>query len=301
MMMAAGWWMVYRAGGTISAITHVMYLPIVLGAMTWGIPGGVAAGIVAGTLMAITPISVATNQLQTVSSVTIRACAFMAVGILVGYAERRSRQLRREMQGLLIQSVTALTNAMSATHEQTARHSLRVAEISALMGQSLRLDEQRLFILRMGSLLHDIGKLAVPLEILDKPGRLTTDEYQTVKEHVQAGASILEAFDYSRIGAVQDIVRHHHERLDGSGYPDGLRSGEITLLARVVAVADVYDALTSNRAYRQRMSHGEAMSVLRQEVLAGKLDSRLVEALDRLPRLTAEERDLPAQVATEAV
>ncbi|HWI63939.1 MAG TPA: HD-GYP domain-containing protein, partial [Symbiobacteriaceae bacterium] len=283
-MMALGWWLVNRAGGTISAVTHVMYVPIVLSALAWGPVGGVAAGAVAAGLMAMTPVSVATGQIQTLASVAIRGGAFVAVGCLVGYSVLRNARQQREMQRLIIQSVTALTNAMSATHEQTARHSLRVAEICASLGQQLRLDEQRLFILRMGSLLHDIGKLAVPLEILDKPGRLTADEYGQVKEHAVTGATILGAFDYSRIGAVQDMVRHHHERLDGSGYPDGLKGGEISLLTRVVAVADVYDALTSNRSYRVRMSHAEAMLVLRQEVTSGRLDGRLVEMLDRIPQ-----------------
>ncbi|HYF94224.1 MAG TPA: HD-GYP domain-containing protein [Symbiobacteriaceae bacterium] len=299
--MAVGWWMVNQAGGTISAVTHVMYVPIVLSAQVWGTFGGIVGGLVASGLMAITPVNADTQQMQTLTSVTLRAIAFVSVGTLVGFSVVRSRAQHREMQGLLIQSVTALTNALSINHEQTARHSLRVAEISTLLGQRLRLDENRLFALRMGSLLHDIGKLAVPLEVLDKPNRLTPDEFRTIQGHVLAGPSVLRAFDYSRIGTVQDIVRHHHERLDGSGYPDGLRGGEISLLVRIVAVADVYDALTTDRAYRRQMKHADAMGVLHQEALAGRLDHRLVEMLDRLPQEILAPGEGGTEVATEAV
>lgn len=301
MMMGLGWWMVYMAGGTISAITHVMYVPIVLGALAWGPTGGIGGGAIAGGLMALTPVVVATGQMQTLVSVSFRLGAFISVGGLVGYSVMRNRQQQREMRELLIQSVTALTNAMSVTHEQTATHSLRVGEIGARLGQKLRLDEHQLFILRMGGLMHDIGKLAVPLEILDKPGRLTHEEYRMVQEHVTAGAAILDAFDYSRIGAVQDIVRHHHERLDGSGYPDGLKGAEISQLSRIVAVADVYDALTSTRTYRARLSHSDAMVVLRQEAAAGRLDGRLIEMLNQLPRAACGPVEAGVEVVGEAV
>jgi len=296
-----GWWLVYAAGGTVSAVTHVMYVPVVLSALAWGTLGGLSGGVVAGLLMAATPVNVATGQWQTVPNILVRVLFFVAVGMLVGYSVQRNRRQNREMQNLLIQSVTALTNAISVTHAQTARHSLRVAEVSTQIGQHLRLDENRLFVLRMGSLLHDIGKLAVPLEILDKPARLTPEEYGVVQEHTLAGSSILGAFDYSLIGSVQDIVRHHHERLDGSGYPDRLKGGEVTLLARVVAVADVYDALTSTRAYRLRMSHEEAKDVLRTGAAAGKLDGHLVEVLDRLPRFMSGDAEPDGEMATEAV
>jgi putative two-component system response regulator len=296
-----GWWLVYITGGTFSAVTHFMYVPVVLSALNWGPAGGFGGGLAAGILMWMTPVSVATGQWQTIPNVLVRMFFFMAVGMLVGYSVLRNRRQHRELQNLLIQSVTALTNAISVTHEQTARHSLRVAEISTQIGTALRLDDNRIFVLRMGSLLHDIGKLAVPLEVLDKPGRLTPEEYRRIQEHTLTGTSILGAFDYSLIGSVQDVVRHHHERLDGSGYPDGLQGGEITLLARVVAVADVYDALTSTRAYRHRMTHTEAMEVLHTEAAAGKLDQRLVDLLERLPRFVPGSSGTEVEAATEAV
>jgi putative two-component system response regulator len=298
--LAAGWWLVRQVGGTYTATTHVMYVPAALGALAWGRAGGALTGVAAGLLVAWTPAGITTAQVQTFLSVAFRSGGYIAVGVVVGFAMDRTQQQHRQMQQLLIQSVEALTNAMGANDQQTARHSLRVAELSAELGRMLRLCEHQLFILRMGSLLHDVGKLAVPREILEKPGRLTPEEYAAAQEHVTAGAAILDAFDHPYIGAVQDVVRHHHERLDGSGYPDRLAGGQISLLARVVAVADVYDALTSNRSYRSRMDHGAAMGILRQEAAIGKLDPRLVEMIDRLPPQAAGMAQ-PGDLATEAV
>jgi len=298
--LAAGWWLVYQTGGTFSAATHLLYVPIVIAAASYGMPGGLTAGTVAAILMGVTPIDTETGQLQSFLSFAFRSCGFLSVGAIVGYVVMRLDRHQREIQGLMIQSVTALTNAMDASHQHTAGHSLRVAEISVMLGKQMGLDEQRMFALRTGGLLHDIGKMAIPAELLDKPGRLTPDEYARVKEHAAIGERILKAFDYSRLTAIHDIVRHHHERLDGSGYPDGLRGGEVSQMARIVAVADVYDALTSARAYRGALSHGEAMRILHQEAAAGRLDSRLVRLLEQMShRLRVREEALALALTEE--
>lgn len=282
LLLAGGWWLVYATGGTYTAATHAMYIAIVVASVAFGPWGGAFVGVVAGLLMAVTPVVVATGQLQSLWSLGFRTVFYVGIGVLIGLAVQPLKNQQREMQRLLIQSVSALTNAMSASHPHTAGHSLRVAEISSALGTALELDEQSLFILRTGSLLHDIGKLAVSADILDKPGRLSAEEYAAVKEHAAAGAKILQAFDYSRVAAIEDIVRHHHERLDGSGYPDALVGREISLFARVVAVADVYDALTSYRPYRSSVSHAEAIAELRHEVRAGRMDGDLVELLNEV-------------------
>jgi putative nucleotidyltransferase with HDIG domain len=287
--LGLGWWAVRLMGGTFSAVTHVMYVPVITAAIAFGPGGGVVVGLLAGIIMGATPQVMATGQLQSWLSVGIRTVVFIGVGGLVGHAILRLRRQQREMQGLMIQSVTALTRAMAETHPHTAGHSLRVSEIGWAMGHSLGQDEGALFLLRLGGLLHDIGKLAVPTAILDKPGRLTPDEFRQVQEHVSAGDRILEAFDYARVAAIHDIVRHHHERLDGSGYPDRLQGSQISLNARIVAVADVYDALTSSRPYRLALSHADAMAVLREEAAGCKLDARLVELVEAVARPAADE------------
>lgn len=284
LMLSAGWWTVRLTGGTYNATTHVMYIPIVTAALAYGPLGGVLAGLAAGGLMAVTPLMVTDGTHQTLLNIGLRSVFYCGVGALVGGAAAGLRRRQRETQGLLIQSVTALTKAMEETHEHTAGHSLRVSDLSWAIGVRLGLDGHSLFLLRMGSLLHDIGKLAVPLSILDKPGRLTSDEYDVVRDHPLAGARILQAFDPNRMATVRDIVLHHHERLDGSGYPDGLRGAQITRDARIVAVADVYDALTSTRPYHLPLPHAEAVRVLREEAASGRLDGQLVELLDLVVR-----------------
>ena len=139
--------------------------------------------------------------------------------------------------------------------------------------------------LRRGALLHDIGKIAVPDTILDKPGPLTAEETATIRRHPEDGVRIVE-----RLESVRDVlplIRWHHERLDGTGYPDRLRGEAIPPLVRILSVADVYDALRSDRPYRGGLPHGKCLEILRQDAAGGGLDPDLVEAFCRL-----DERDL---------
>ncbi len=125
-------------------------------------------------------------------------------------------------------------------------------------------------------LLHDIGKIGVAEHVLRKPGPLDAEDWAQMRRHPLVGAQIVEAFDFFEAGAV--IIRHHHERWDGGGYPDGLRGPAIPLGARIVAVADVYDALTSARPYRAALGHDEALALVAAQ--AGRtLDARVVGAL----------------------
>ncbi|HLN61746.1 MAG TPA: HD-GYP domain-containing protein [Symbiobacteriaceae bacterium] len=285
-MLAAGWWIVHVTGGTYNVFTHVMYVPVVLGAVIYERPGGMLVGAVAGLLMGLTPVYISTHELQPLLATVIRSGFYVGMGALVGYSVHRLRRQQRVTQELLLQSVSALTAAMDVNQEETAGHSVRVAELSVAVGSALRLDEAALFSLRVGGLLHDVGKLGVSPAILSKPGRLTPEEYEQIKEHPAAGARILQAFDRTHMGDVYDIVLHHHERLDGSGYPDGLRGSEVSLAARIVAVADVYDALISLRPYRGALPHAEAVRVLREEAAHGRLDGALVEVAIRVVEAT---------------
>lgn len=159
------------------------------------------------------------------------------------------------------------------------------------VGDELGFTPERLRSLAVGGLLHDIGKLSVPDEILKKPGPLTESEFAVVKRHVETGVALLrELGGFPKI--VHRLVRSHHERLDGSGYPSAARAEEIPLEVRILALCDVYDALLSTRVYRAAWSHERATALLRDG--AGSLfDARCVEALDRvLARERAEALDL---------
>jgi len=186
--------------------------------------------------------------------------------------------LLEDLDALSSGALTALARTIDANSPWTAGHSERVTHVSLLVGERLGLSAGDLDTLYRGGLLHDIGKIAIPAAILNKPGALTDEEFAVVKQHPSTGARIL-----SPIGAYQDtipVVLSHHERLDGSGYPQGIKGNQIPLLARVAAVADVYDALSSARPYRP----GWPVERVMEHITAGagiQFDAAVTEALVR--------------------
>jgi HD-GYP domain-containing protein (c-di-GMP phosphodiesterase class II) len=176
--------------------------------------------------------------------------------------------------------VRALTVTLAEKDEYTERHTRRVALRAVQVGDELGLSRGRLRTLAIGGLVHDIGKLAIPDEILKKPGPLGDDEYAIVKEHSERGYRLLTELGGFGEG-VRDLVRDHHERLDGKGYPRGLTAGQLTLDARILAVCDVYDALISKRVYRDAWSEQNAIDYLRAEA-GTAFDEQCVEALARV-------------------
>lgn len=175
--------------------------------------------------------------------------------------------------------VESLVKAVEAKDPYTAGHSERVMQFSMMIGEYFGLSAHELKTLRMGTLIHDIGKIGIPDEILTKPSGLTPDEFEIIKRHSELGYEMIKGIPMLRECA--PIVRLHHERLDGSGYPLGLRGDEIPLLVRIASVADVYDAMTSNRAYRRGLPTRVAIDELRREGSLHKLDSEIVEAFAR--------------------
>lgn len=169
-----------------------------------------------------------------------------------------------------------LAAALEARDPRTHGHSRRVARHATSIARDLRLPTEEVARIRTAALLHDVGKIEISRDILEKPDGLTKAEYEEMKGHAAAGARLVEGMGDPELAA---IVRHHHERIDGGGYPDGLFRGQIPLGARIIAVADTFDALTSARCYRQPHSHEEALVVLR-EVSGTQLDARAVRTFD---------------------
>nr|WP_038667239.1 HD-GYP domain-containing protein [Pelosinus sp. UFO1] len=153
--------------------------------------------------------------------------------------------------------VDALSTALEAKSSYTCGHSERVAELSLLIAQAMGLPLAEQERIHIGAHLHDIGKIGIPDAILNKPGRLTEVEFDTIRQHPEIGGTIVGKIKV--FASVADIVRHHHERFDGKGYPDGLGGEQISLGARIVAVADSFDAMTTLRTYRQVFSVQEAI------------------------------------------
>jgi HD-GYP domain-containing protein (c-di-GMP phosphodiesterase class II) len=172
-----------------------------------------------------------------------------------------------------------LIDAVTPKDGYTAEHAVEVARLSRLVGIDLGFNNEELEALEQGALLHDLGKLGVADAILEKPYALTEEEWAAVKRHPEIGAQMIEPIE-PLSGAVP-VVRHHHERPDGAGYPDRLEGEQIPLAARIVAVADAYDVMLRGRHQRPRLSPAQALEMLSRE--AGRqFDVRVVEAFRRL-------------------
>lgn len=178
----------------------------------------------------------------------------------------RGLQVREERNLKLLDSYfAALAAALDARDPYTAGHSLRVAEYSVLLGELAGLNENEIDLLHKTALLHDIGKIGVRDNILLKEGTLTEEEFSQVKAHPEQGENILRQIEPSdAMAPYLEGVRSHHERYDGKGYPDGLKGDEIPLFGRIIAVADAYDAMTSDRPYRSGMRSTEALNILEE-------------------------------------
>ncbi len=177
------------------------------------------------------------------------------------------------------ESIVSLAAALEARDGYTLGHGERVAALAILIGREMRLSPTRLRALAAGALLHDVGKIGIPDAVLHKPGRLSSEEFAVIQEHPTRGDTMLGA-SFSGRGECA-VIRHHHERWDGTGYPDGLAGEAIPLEARIAAVADVYDALRSNRAYRSAWTAEEALVLIQQDS-GTHFDPRCAEAFARV-------------------
>ena len=157
--------------------------------------------------------------------------------------ERQASQLR-----MVNETILTIAQAVDAKDERTSQHSRRVADYAVMIARRLGYGERQCENLRQVALLHDIGKIGIPDRVLNKPGRLTDEEYAVMKTHVTRGAAILK--DFTIIDNVAEGALYHHERYDGRGYARGLKGEEIPLNARIIGIADAFDAMTSNRVYR---------------------------------------------------
>ena len=202
-----------------------------------------------------------------------------------------------ETRGAYVGAIRALALALDARDPYTAGHSERVSTISVTVGHRMRLSEADLDTLRLGALLHDIGKIGISDDVLRKPGPLTAVEYEAIKQHPVMGARILRSVAF--LARHVSIVELHHERPDGKGYPYGRMGDEIPVLARIVHVVDAFDAMTSARAYRPARSAGDALQELWR--FAGtQFDADVVQALAAVAPTLRLEHDRPDLTVTPA-
>ena len=176
----------------------------------------------------------------------------------------------------------ALARSIEGKDPYTGGHCERLAEYSASLGQHLGLAEEQITALRRAGVVHDIGKIAIPDSIILKPSSLTPDEWKLMREHPVVGERICAPLKSFRL--VLPIIRHHHEKFDGSGYPDGLRGEATPITARVMQIVDVYDALTTVRPYKPAFSITDALQTMKQEVAKGWWDPHIFDQFERFVR-----------------
>jgi putative two-component system response regulator len=195
--------------------------------------------------------------------------------------ERRRLEAERLLEKgaqILLEAIRALAAAIDAKDPYTAGHSHRVTELSLLLGDSLDLAPEERYTLRLAAEMHDVGKIGIPEGLLNKASSLTEDEWAHVREHPIKGGEIVGQIE--ELEQVASIIRHHHERIDGLGYPDGLRGEAISKLARIIAIADVYDIMTTGRTYCPKRPKEEVVAELLQEK-DRQFDPEMVEAFVR--------------------
>jgi len=176
--------------------------------------------------------------------------------------------------------IKSLAKAVEVKDLYTEGHAERVSLFATQLAKGITLSEQQIKDITMAGLLHDIGKIGIPDNILNKPGKLTDDEYEIIKQHPVIGEEIcspIKSFD-----KVKKIIRSHHEKLDGTGYPDRLQDHEIDIETRIMTIADIYDALTSDRAYRKSMEHRIVFKIIDDMVEKHELDKYLVKEFKKL-------------------
>ena len=186
------------------------------------------------------------------------------------------RDFDKEMDHVL-EFVISLSNLVEAKDAYTDNHTRRVADLAIALGKKVSLSPEQLRNVEVGAMIHDIGKVATPESILNKPGALTSEEFEVMKSHPEAGAKIIKPI--TALGKASELVLSHHEKLDGSGYPQGLLAEAISIETRIVTIADIFDALYTDRPYRKGMTLDKSLSIIREDADKGKLDSSLVDHL----------------------
>jgi putative two-component system response regulator len=175
----------------------------------------------------------------------------------------------------------SLANAVEAKDAYTQGHVKRVANLAVRLGRYMSLSERDLEALRIGGILHDVGKIGIPDAVLNKPGKLDDHEWELMKAHPDVGYKMAEPLRPILKGAL-DAIRHHHEKLDGSGYPDGIKGDDVSIIARIMAVADIWDALVTDRPYRKGLTNENALSLLEKDTSEGRLDEDVIRHLKTL-------------------
>lgn len=257
----------FTVGLAISLSQKISFIGVWLVNFRWGAPN----------YFAIAPLGVL--LVVVFNNMGIPGVLLLIIPLMVA---RQTFIMYMDMRNQYLSTIKALTKAIDAKDHYTHGHSERVAQYSVWIAQEMKLPEDFIERLEYLALMHDIGKIGIPESILNKPSKLSESEFMMVKDHSAIGADIISNIKF--IGEYAEIVRHHHERVDGKGYPDGKTGDEISLGAKIVCVADAFDAMTTERVYRKAMTVREAVDELircSDTQFCGKVVQAFVRVLQR--------------------
>jgi HD domain/Domain of unknown function (DUF4118) len=273
-------------------------VPVAVLAVAYGRRGGLAAAVFAIVLVLVVLGPLTHEDVSPLGYLT-RSSALAIVGVLVGrYADQRRaaeralerhqqtledavRERTRDLEASRLETLQRLAYAAEYRDYDTHEHTERVGRTAGLLAAELGLSQEEIALIRQAAPLHDVGKLAIADSVLLKPGRLEPAEFELMKKHARVGAEILAGSSSPALQVAEEVALTHHERWDGSGYPSGRKADDIPISGRIVAVADVFDALAHARPYKPAWPISKALSEIRR--LAGSsFDPEVVAALDRL-------------------
>lgn len=244
-------------------LRKLYFLPPVIAAVWFGFRGSIYTTLTVSLLFSFHAFFDWPGNYMEQANQAGELVSFWVVGLIAGRLFEREQSLLKDLARANEETLVGLVSALDLRERNTRLHSQRVKEYTLLLAEGFGIGEATKKAIGFGALLHDVGKIAVPDRILLKPEGLTQEEWSVMHAHPLAGYGIVKRIDFLHEAA--ELVRSHHERYDGSGYPQGLKGEEIPLGARLFAVADVYDALTSERPYHSPVSHDEALSEIRKE------------------------------------
>ncbi len=271
-LLLCGGLLVYITGGLKYFYSHFMYLPIIIASFAFRVPGSIITSIAAGLILGpFMPLEVQNNIPQSTVSWLYRMMFFILVGTttsvlasLLSFQLSSLTELVDKVSINYAKTLKTFAHSVELRDQYTGEHCERVAHNALVLGKELDLSKNDLETLYWAGLLHDLGKIAVPEHILLKADKLTSEEYEIIKLHPEVGSDILMSLsnDFKEIAAG---VCSHHERWDGTGYPYGLKEDSIPVFGRILAVVDVFEALTSNRPYRKSLSPQRALQYLKDK------------------------------------
>jgi len=263
----------YMIAASVYLVINITIVAIALGAMFHKSPWSIWVSNIRWTLpnfMALIPLGFLLALLY--KNWGALGLSLLLIPLLVS---RHAFQLYIDMRENYLSTVEALVQALEAKDTYTSGHSARVGKLAVAIAEEIKMSEDKIEPLKYAAVLHDVGKIGVSEIILNKEGKLLDSEWEAIRSHPVIGQTIIKGIKF--MFDIGGVVRHHHERYDGNGYPDGIKGGEIPLESRIIAVADTYDAITSDRIYRKGRTHDQAIEELKR-VAGSQLDPDLVEA-----------------------